>query len=83
MADPYENVREPSPEALERFTDGEGYAPYAHRAYLRFRALAHYFFWFSRIGHAGAAVKTCERFGHEARGGRCERCGLPADPRSR
>lgn len=81
MPDTYENLREPSPEALERFADGEGYQPYTHRAFLRFRALAHYFFWFARIGHAGAAEKTCDRWGHETKGLRCERCGRPVDPR--
>jgi hypothetical protein len=81
MPDAYENLREPSEVALARFSDGEGYQPYTHRAFLRFRSLGYYFFHFARIGHAGAAEKTCERFGHEVRALKCERCGRPADPR--
>lgn len=77
------NLREPSEEALRRFSDGEGYSPYAHRAHLRWRGLAYYLGWFALIGHAGAAAKACERYGHETRAGRCERCGQPDDPRTR
>lgn len=80
MAD-LENLRDPSEEALERFSDQDGYAPYAHRAHLRWRALAFYLGWFAKIGHAGAAEKTCEEYGHEVKSLRCERCGSPADPR--
>lgn len=73
-----ENLREPSEEALERFSDDESYSPYAHRAHLRWRALAFYLWMFAVYGHAKAAAVTCEKYGHESRGGRCERCGIPA-----
>lgn len=72
-----ENLREPSDEALERFSDEVGYQPYAHRAHLRWRALAYYLWLFVFFGHEQAARKTCELYDHEPRGARCERCGLP------
>lgn len=72
-----EDLREPSEEALTRFSDEEGYQPYAHRAHLRFKALAFYLWRFACDGHEAAALATCDRYGHEVRGGRCERCGRP------
>lgn len=78
MSDGLEDVRQPSEEALERFGDEQGYSPYAHRAYLRWRQLAFYLWRFAREGHEEAATSTCSKFGHEARAaGRCERCGMP------
>lgn len=76
MAD-LENLRDPSDEALERFSDSAGYSPYTHRAHLRWRALAFYLWMFAVYGHVKAAVVTCEKYGHEPRGARCERCGMP------
>lgn len=78
MADTLQNLREPSEEALERFSDSEAYQPYAHRAHLRWRSLAFYLWMFALHGHERAARLTCEKHGHEPRGARCERCGMPA-----
>lgn len=50
---------------------------YAMRAYQRLLALAFYQFHWRSMGHERAAAATCERFGHELRGGRCDRCAAP------
>ena len=69
------DLREPSEEALRRFSDSEGYRPYAHRAHLRWRSSAFYLWMFALYGHERAAALTCQKYGHEGRAGICERCG--------
>lgn len=49
---------------------------YALRAHNRLLADAYYLARFAQLGHSVAASMTCERYGHDARGGMCDRCGL-------
>lgn len=48
---------------------------YAQRVKKRLVADAHYLLLQARVGHSKAAEETCEEYGHDARGGMCERCG--------
>lgn len=49
--------------------------PYAARVHARVMADAFYLGRQREFGHEQAAEETCKLFEHDARGGRCERCG--------
>jgi hypothetical protein len=57
---------------------GEG-CEYARRAWRRMLADEQYLTTFSSYGHEAAAVRVCEDYGHDVRGGLCLRCGMPAE----
>jgi hypothetical protein len=48
---------------------------YARRAHLRVLADVLYLSRWRDMGAAAAGEFVCARYGHDARGGRCERCG--------
>lgn len=59
------------------FRDPNGaFVEYARRAHNRLLADAFYLFRQRTVGHAQAAQMTCAKYGHDARAGRCDRCGL-------
>lgn len=50
---------------------------YAERAYHRFASLGFYLARMRAIGHEKAARQTCDLYGHDRHGARCDRCGDP------
>lgn len=65
-----------NPETVSTIDLETGYPNvYAQRTKKRLAADAHYLLLQAKVGHAKAAEETCEKFGHDARAGLCERCG--------
>lgn len=66
-----------SPRAFLMDVDGEEVpCVLAMREHQRGCAANYFLYHFRQVGPEIAAERTCARFGHEARGGQCDRCGL-------